>query len=61
MSNRIVQTHKFARGLLARRNEYVRFWLFGRLSIVWDTNRAVPAPIPTGDLIPEEPDGHDSR
>lgn len=48
---KLVSTHAFARELLTRRNEYVRFWLFGRLSIVWDTNRPVLPPVPTSHLL----------
>lgn len=49
----LVRTHAFAKNLLTRPDEYVRFWLFGRLSIVWDTNRAAPKPVPTASLLPE--------
>lgn len=41
MKKNSVSTHDFARGLLGRRDEYVRFWVFGRLSIVWDSGKPV--------------------
>ena len=49
----LVQTKPFAESLLTKPNEWVRWWQFGRLSIVWETNRPAPAPVPTRDLLPE--------
>lgn len=51
----LVQTRQFAERLITEPNEYVRWWQFGRLSIVWDIGRPVPEPVPTGELIPNEP------
>lgn len=49
----LVQTKPFAESLLTKPNEWVRWWQFGRLSIVWDTNRPAPEAVPTSELIPE--------
>lgn len=58
----LVQTKPFAEQLLTKPNEWVRWWQFGRLSIVWDTNRPAPASVPTSELIPVPDDSgeHDS-
>ena len=53
----LARTHDLARALLARRNEVIRTWGVGRLWVVWDTHRPVPAPVPTADLIPTQQPG----
>lgn len=50
MNNR-ASTHTFARALLSRPDEFVRFWLFGKLSIVWDSG--VPVSVPTEEILSE--------
>ena len=41
MTNNKISTHSFARALLARPDEYIRGWVFGKFSVFWDTDEPV--------------------